>query len=87
MNFQKCDFEITVDHKKKLPVGRIFSWVLRAHIFMGPHGGPNHFPTKSGPKNKNEKIITISSITHQQSIDTYLLISHNKFQPNWPKNG
>ena len=73
MKIQKCDFEITVD-----PVGRIFGWGLRSYAFVGPHGGHAHFHANKAPKIQNRQIITITLISHQQSIDNDLLTSHKK---------
>ena len=57
------DFEIKVD--PKVPPSESNFWLVRGHT---------HFPAKTGPKNQNRKISTISLISHDQSTDNSLLI-------------
>ena len=49
MKFQWCDFEITVD-PKGTPNRSTFMLDFEGPY---PYGGHSHFPTKSGPKLKN----------------------------------
>ena len=51
-------------------VGRVFTW---SNFLVGVWS----------PKNGNQKLSSITLISHQQSIDNRFLSSHKKFQPNW----
>ena len=64
--------------------GQLFGRVLGPRPFGAGHA---HFTANKGPKNQNLKLITITLIPHQQSIDNSFFSSHKTFQPDWPKNG
>ena len=53
----------------------------------GPPSGSTPFLAPTEPKKPKMANKAQNQDFHNQSIDTNLLSYHEKFQPDWPKNG